>query len=89
MMRRMVTITNKLGLHARSAARFVKLASSFDCDINVIHGDREVSGKSIMGVMMLAAGKGTKIEIVASGNDEELAVTQLAQLVKNQFEEDL
>ncbi len=86
MVRRMVTITNKLGLHARSAARFVKLASSFECNINVVHGDREVSGKSIMGVMMLAAGKGTDIEIIASGNDEELAVAKLERLVNNQFE---
>jgi phosphocarrier protein HPr len=87
MVRREVTITNRLGLHARAAARFVQLALSFDCDIKVLRNSKEVNGKSIMGVMMLAAGRGTHIEIVASGNDEEQAVQRLEELVVARFGE--
>ena len=84
---RTVTIINKLGLHARSAARFVQIASEFESDINVIHGEKEVNGKSIMGVMMLAAGKGSEIRIVASGGDESQALEKLGELVENRFGE--
>lgn len=87
MTRRQVTITNKLGLHARAAARFVQLASGFECDITVRRDSREVNGKSIMGVMMLAAGRGTEIEILGCGSDEQMAVDALKQLVSNRFGE--
>ena len=84
---RTVKIINKLGLHARAAARFVQIASEFESDINVIHGEKEVNGKSIMGVMMLAAGKGSEIRIVASGGDESQALDKLGELVENRFGE--
>lgn len=84
---RTVKIINKLGLHARAAARFVQIASEFESDINVIHGEKEVNGKSIMGVMMLAAGKGSEIRIVASGGDETQALNKLGELVENRFGE--
>ena len=85
---RNLTIINKLGLHARAAARFVQVASEFESDINVIHGNKEVNGKSIMGVMMLAAGKGTEIKIIASGPDESTALEKLQELIENRFGED-
>ncbi len=87
MAKRTVTIINKLGLHARAAARFVQTASGLNCDIQVKHGNREVNGKSIMGVMMLAAGKGAVIDILASGKDEEAALDQLEELILNRFGE--
>jgi phosphocarrier protein HPr len=87
MARRNVTIINKLGLHARAAARFVQTASSFNSDIQVKHGNREVNGKSIMGVMMLAAGKGSVIEITAAGKDEEAALDKLEELIMDRFGE--
>ncbi len=83
-----VTVVNRLGLHARAAAKFVTLASGFASEIRIRRGAREVNGKSIMGVMMLAAGKGTKIELIASGHDEELAIERLEALVQERFGED-
>jgi phosphocarrier protein len=82
-----VTIINKLGLHARAAAKFVQVASGFGCEINIKHGSREVSGKSIMGVMMLAVGKGTEIEIIAYGSDANQALDTLENLVLDLFGE--
>jgi len=87
MHKRTVTIVNKLGLHARAAAKFVTLASGFESDVQLLRGDREVNGKSIMGVMMLAAGKGTEIELVADGPDEQEALDRLARLVEERFGE--
>lgn len=87
MPKRTVTIINKLGLHARAAARLVQVASGFESDINIIHASKEVSGKSIMGVMMLAAGKGTSIDIVANGRDEEIALNKLEELILDRFGE--
>lgn len=87
MAKRTVTIVNKLGMHARAAARFVTLASGFESEIQVLRGDREVNGKSIMGVMMLAAGKGVSIELVADGPDEREALDQLEALVNDGFGE--
>lgn len=83
-----VIIINKLGMHARAAAKFVQLASSFDSDIDLERGDKRVSGKSIMGVMMLAASKGTSIVIHANGSDAETSIKQLEDLVKGRFGED-
>ena len=85
---RSVTITNKLGLHARAAARFVQEASAFDCAINVRHAGKEVNGKSIMGMMMLAAAQGMTIDIIANGNDEEIALDTLETLIQDRFGED-
>jgi phosphocarrier protein HPr len=84
---RTLTIINKLGLHARAAARFVQVASGFECDISVVHASKEVSGKSIMGMMMLAAGKGSAINVIATGKDEETALDRLEELVANRFGE--
>jgi phosphocarrier protein len=85
--RRNVTVVNKLGLHARAAARFVTLASQFEAEILLARDNRQVNGKSIMGVMMLAAAQGTPLEIMASGRDEGEAVETLAALVQERFGE--
>lgn len=85
---RTVTIVNKRGLHARAAARFVKLAARFGADISVVKDGTEVSGLSIMGLMMLAAGPGTELEIRAQGPDAEEAVEALDALVANRFDEE-
>ncbi|MCC5812975.1 MAG: HPr family phosphocarrier protein [Ectothiorhodospiraceae bacterium] len=87
MREREVTIVNKLGLHARAAAKFVAQASRFDCQIRVRKGEREVNGKSIMGVMMLAAGKGTSITLLADGEGEEAALDALETLIRERFHE--
>lgn len=81
------TIINKLGLHARAAAKFVTTASTFDADILVRRDGREVNGKSIMGVMMLAAAKGTDITVCADGNDADAALKAIGELIDNYFEE--
>jgi phosphocarrier protein len=85
---RELTIVNKLGLHARAAAKFVTCASGFGAEIVVRRAGREVNGKSIMGVMMLAAGKGTQIEVQASGADAPAALAALEALVADRFGED-
>ena len=87
-MKREVTIINKLGLHARAAAKFVTLASKFEADIRLSRDKREVNGKSIMGVMMLAAAKGTRLEIQACGVDAAQALDSLEQLILQRFGED-
>lgn len=82
-----VTIVNKLGLHARAAAKFVTMASQYESEIQLIKDERRVNGKSIMGVMMLAAGKGTVLELRADGPDAQAAVDGLAELIDQRFEE--
>lgn len=82
-----VTIINKLGLHARAAAKFVTLASRFTSEIRVQRGIKEVNGKSIMGIMMLAASQGTRLCLIASGSDEEKALQQLEILINQRFGE--
>ncbi len=84
---REVTIINKLGLHARAAAKFVARASHFDSQIRVRKGEREVNGKSIMGVMMLAAGKGTTLILTADGDDADAALDALEALINERFQE--
>ncbi len=86
--RRTVTIRNKRGLHARAAARFVKLAYAFDAEVMVAKNGAAVSGRSIMGLMMLAAGPGTAIELRATGPDAERAVAALAELISGGFDEE-
>ncbi len=85
---RTVTIVNRLGLHARAAAKFVKLAAQFNADVLVSNRGVEVSGRSIMGLMMLAASPGTTIEIRSSGSDAEAAVQALVALVEDRFDEE-
>ena len=86
-LRRVVMICNKRGLHARAAARFVKLAWQFDAEILVAKNGAAVSGRSIMGLMMLAAGPGTAIELRASGPEAERAISALADLISGGFDE--
>jgi len=81
------TIINKLGLHARAAAKFVTTASTFDADILVRRDGREVNGKSIMGLMMLAAAKGMDISVCADGDDADAALKSIGELIDNYFEE--
>ena len=88
MLKQTLTIVNKLGLHARAAAKLVKLASTFASDIQLRRQQRQVNGKSIMGVMMLAASKGTEIELTITGTDEETAMEQLRMLIQNRFGEE-
>ena len=86
--RRVVTICNQRGLHARAAARFVKTAAQFAAEIWVRKNGTAVSGRSIMGLMMLAAASGTHIELTATGSDAEAAVATLAALIECKFDED-
>ena len=88
MPQRALVLINRLGLHARAAAGFVKTAAAFGCDIKVSCNGKSVNGKSIMGVMMLAAAKGTAIEVSADGPGAETALDQIEQLVMNRFGED-
>jgi len=83
-----VRIINRLGLHARAAASFVKLASSYDSDIFLVYGDQNVNGKSIMGIMMLAASQGTDLLLEVNGTDEAVAARALLELINNRFGED-
>ncbi|MCG6887511.1 MAG: HPr family phosphocarrier protein [Proteobacteria bacterium] len=80
-------IINKLGMHARAAAKFVTLASRFKADIQISLNDSKVNGKSIMGVMMLAAAQGSQVCLHIEGPDEVDAAEQLASLIKNRFDE--
>ena len=86
---RSVVIKNKQGLHARPAALFVQIANKFSCDISISKGKQKVNGKSIMGIMMLEAGAGSKILISASGEDAEQAVKELETLLLNNDMEDI
>jgi phosphocarrier protein HPr len=81
------TICNKLGMHARPAAQFVKRASKYACDIWVEKDDEQVNGKSIMGLMMLAAGHGAKLIITAEGSDAEAALKELGNLIQSGFDD--
>jgi phosphocarrier protein HPr len=82
-----VGIVNPLGLHARAAARFVHTASAFSARVRVARGDREMDGKSIMGLLLLAAAQGSVITISANGSDEEQAIAALKELVRRGFDE--
>jgi len=86
-LRQDVEIINKLGLHARASAKFTQLAGTFQSDIWLERNGRRVNGKSIMGVMMLAAGKGTTITIEATGDDAEAAMQALVALINDYFGE--
>jgi phosphocarrier protein HPr len=82
-----IVISNKLGLHARASAKLTKLAGSFPCEVWLARGERRVNAKSIMGVMMLAAGIGTEVTLETKGEREEEAHTQLAALFADKFGE--
>lgn len=88
MIRQTITITNKLGLHARASAKFVGKANEFASKIEVKKGDKIVNGKSIMGIMMLAASKGTELELIVDGKDETLALQGIVNLVAAKFGEE-
>ena len=85
---RHVMIRNQRGLHARAAARFVKLAERFDAEVTVVRDGQAVSGRSIMGLMMLAAGPGAPVELRAEGPDASVALDALARLIESKFDED-
>jgi phosphocarrier protein len=82
------TIVNKLGLHARASALLVKTASRFNSDIRIEREEIEVNGKSIMGIMMLAAAKGTTVRVKIEGEDESQAMQALGELIRNGFGEE-
>lgn len=84
-----VEIANRLGLHARAAARFVHVANTFRSRVTVTKGTTRVNGKSILGLLTLAAGRGTKIRLSAEGEDEERALCELSSLVRGRFGETL
>jgi len=83
-----ITIINRLGLHARAAAKLVSAASAFESDIFLKRNGQKVNAKSIMGIMMLAAGIGTELELIADGDDERQAITALTALFANRFGEE-
>lgn len=87
MQQKEITIINKLGLHARAAAKFVTLASQFESRVEVARNKQKVNGKSIMGIMMLAASKGSTLTVMAEGPDEEQALAQIEALILDRFQE--
>lgn len=86
-MKRSYEIVNKLGLHARAAAQFVKLATKYDAELTIAKDDQRVNGKSIMGIMMLAAGIGCTIDLEAEGADAEALLDALGELIEAKFHE--
>jgi phosphocarrier protein len=87
MIKATITISNKLGLHARASAKLTKLAGSFQSEVFMTRNDRRVNAKSIMGVMMLAAGIGSVVELEVTGNDERPAMDALTALINDKFGE--
>jgi len=87
MIRNNVTISNKLGLHARASAKLTKLAGSFQCEVHLARAGRRINAKSIMGVMMLAAGLGSEVEVETDGADEQAAMEALLALINDKFGE--
>jgi phosphocarrier protein HPr len=87
MIKSTITISNKLGLHARASAKLTKLAGGYQCDVHMSRNGRRVNAKSIMGVMMLAAGAGSEIEIETEGEDEQKAMDALRALIEDKFGE--
>lgn len=87
-LRRSALICNQRGLHARAAAKFVKVAAAFTSEIDVRKGDQSVSGQSIMGLMMLAAGIGSTVEITVNGDDAEAAMGAVLDLIGRKFDEE-
>jgi len=88
MLSRKFIIKNRLGLHARAAAQLVQTANQFAAEVTLLKEDIEVNGKSIMGILLLAAPKGTEVDVVVDGPDEDQAMTVLADLIEDGFGED-
>jgi len=88
MIKKKVTIKNKVGLHARPAGEFVQVASRFDSDVKVVKDGEKVDGKSIMGLLMLAAERGSELLIIVDGPDENEAIEELLKLIDNNFNEE-
>ena len=87
MLDKTVTIRNKLGLHARAAVKFVNLANRFGATVKIVKDGDEIDGKSILGILTLAATQGTSIRLIVSGKDEEAAMAALVELIANRFDE--
>jgi len=87
MIKQAVTISNKLGLHARASAKLTKLAGGFPCEVHLTRNGRRVNAKSIMGVMMLAAGIGTEVQVETEGADEQAAMDAIIALINDKFGE--
>jgi phosphocarrier protein len=87
MIERQLEITNKKGLHARAAAKLINLTHGFESEVFVVRGDNEVNGKSILGLLMLAAHQGSWLTIRTMGTDEEEAMNRISQLIESKFEE--
>ncbi len=87
MIKNSITISNKLGLHARASAKLTKLAGSYPCEVWMSKGERRINAKSIMGVMMLAAGLGTQVEVETDGAQEQEAMNTLLALIDDKFGE--
>jgi phosphocarrier protein len=88
MIEKKITIINKLGLHARAAAKLINTTSRFSCDVRLEKDDREVDGKSIMSVMMLAASRGTELTVKTQGEDQDEALSAIEALINNRFDEE-
>lgn len=88
MIKKTMTIKNKLGLHARAAVKFVNMANRFSSSVKVIKDNNEIDGKSVLGILTLAAVKGSKITVKVSGEDEGTAIENLTALVENKFQEE-
>ncbi len=87
MLEKTVTIKNKLGLHARAAVKFVNLANRFGASVKIVKDGDEIDGKSILGILTLAATQGTAIRLLIAGKDEEAAMAALVELIGNRFDE--
>ncbi len=87
MLDKAVTIRNKLGLHARAAVKFVNLANRFGASVKIVKDGDEIDGKSILGILTLAATQGTTIRLITAGKDEEAAMAALVELIANRFDE--
>ncbi len=88
MLEKKITIKNKLGLHARAAVKFVNLANRYSSSVKIIKDSNEVDGKSILGILTLAASQGSQIKLVVSGRDEDKAMKALTELINNKFGEE-
>ena len=88
MIERQITIINKLGLHARAATKFANVAKAHSSSIEVVFGDKNIDGKSIMGLMLLAAARGSEIVLRVQGADQEQAMAALVELINNRFDEE-
>jgi phosphocarrier protein HPr len=87
MLEKSITIKNKLGLHARAAVKFVNLANRFGAEVKIVKEGNTIDGKSILGILTLAATQGSEISLIASGKDEEAAIKALTDLINNRFDE--